>query len=221
MKHIAIALCAAGLSFSMVSAYAEGEPGLLKRLKGSYAFTANESCAEVGVPSVNDPGFTPPPALEEIEYPPFSLGSLSYAVNWEGTIIFDGAGKAKSVAAGGYALAKVGPVTQGFFTQPYGTFTNSCDWTYSVEPGNRFSMEGSCYVVQETGGPAGTNDVVGPIMFSGRIGLGGNLLLAAGSAPLEQTTLRYQEGNPNPIYVSKRLCSGASTYIRAQGPQVE
>ena len=215
MKHIVIALCTAVISFSMASAFAEGGRGLLKRLKGAYAFTTNESCAEVPVPSVNDPGFTPPPILQELEYPQiFSFGSNSYTVNLAGKMTFDGAGNAKSEGFGGYVLVKAGPLTQGFYTQPYGTFNNSCDWTYSVEPDNRFSMEGSCNVVQETGPAAPTNDVTGPFKVTGYISRGGSALLTLVYEPIEQTTIRYQEGNPVPVYIAKRLCATTSTYIR-------
>ena len=197
----------------MASAFAAGGAGLLERLKGTFAFTENLSCAENGVPSENDPGFTPAPYLQEIPYPP-GYGSVGYTVNLAGTITFDGEGNAKSGASGGYVLPKLGPLDQGWFTQPYGTFSNSCDWTYSVEPDNRFSMEGSCKTFQETGGPAGLNDVTGPFKVTGYISRGGSALLTLVYEPIEQTTMRYQEGNPVPVYIAKRFCASTSTYIR-------
>lgn len=205
----------------LTSAFAEGTRGLESRLRGTYAFSGPESCSEIPGPL----GFSPKP---ELRVPPPGV-AISYTVQSQGTITFDGAGHATSAATWANILPGVLEITSALnphrpmpspFDQPVGTGSNTCDWTYSVGRDNTFIMEGNC-VTQHLAGVAGpTRDEVGPIQQTGFISLGGNVLIGATTTPSTElaesggeTIIRYFDGTE--VYRAKRLCVRGSTYLRA------
>jgi hypothetical protein len=222
MKCLLTTLFAVVFFSSLVtSAFAEGTSGFERRLRGTYAFSGPESCSEVPGPL----GFGPPP---ELRIPPPAI-AISYTVQSQGTITFDGTGNATSAATWANILPGVLDITSSLnphrpiaspFDQPVGVGSNTCDWTYSVTPGNSFTMEGNC-VTQHLAGAAGpTRDEVGPIQLTGFISLGGNVLIAASTTPSSElaesggeTIIRYFDGAE--VYRARRLCVRGSTYLRA------
>jgi len=212
----------------LTSVFAEEGNGLLHRLKGTYQFIGAENCSEVPIPiGSDDPGFSPAPEFRVLGLP-WALGlTISYNVQTEGTITFDGAGNATSDLTWANILPGLLEITgpqqrmpPAPFDQPFGSGSTSCDWTYSVSADNRFAMEGNCVSNIVDGVAAGTRDEVGPFQLRGFISLGGNVLIGASTTPSTeisesggQMIIRYFDGNE--VYRAKRLCTMGSTYVRA------
>lgn len=220
MKRAAIALGWI-VCFSFVApAFAAAGDGLQQRLKGSYQYIATEACTEVPTPGLGSaPGFSPPPEYLVLGY------QLAISVNahHQGTITFDGNGHASSAGTFGYLLPGLLNITVNTppFNTPYGGGTSTCEWTYSVNPDNSFTLDGNCTSQHQDGGsvPAGSTDQKGPLRVTGFLSLGGNVLIGGNTRPSDEviasggiTLVRSMDGNET--YRAKQMCIGGTTYVR-------